>query len=259
MTVFDEISALNAELARERERLSRALAAEAEARAQAQSALAQRDEVLGVVAHDLRNPLNVISLAAKQLRMQVPAPPDERLLDILDRVVRNMDRLIGELLDVRRLDAGTLRLEISAFDVSELVEQVWEEMSPLAERRGVRLERGRDALPWLRADRGRLLQVLFSLIDNAIRVTPAGSAVSLAARAEPGDIEFTVADGGPGIPAPDLPHIFERFWQGRGGGSAGLGLAIMKGIVEAHRGRVEAESAPGQGSTFRFRIPRAAE
>jgi signal transduction histidine kinase len=257
MTVFDEVSALNAELELERERLSRALAAEADARAQAQSALAQRDEVLGVVAHDLRNPLNVISLAAKQLRMQVPAPPDERLLDILDRVVRNMDRLIGDLLDVRRLDTGSLRLEISAFDVAELVEQAWEEMAPLAERRGVRLDRGRDALPWLRADRGRLMQVLSNLVENAIRVTPAGAAVSLAARALPGDIEFTVADGGPGIPDSDLPHIFERFWPGRGGGSAGLGLAIVKGIVEAHGGRVQAESAPGQGSTFRCYLPRA--
>jgi signal transduction histidine kinase len=262
-TVFDEMSALNAELsqahrqlARERERLSRALTAEAEARAAAQSALSQRDEVLGVVAHDLRNPLNVISMAAKQLRMSLPAPPDERLLDILDRVVRSMDRLIGDLLEVRRLDAGALRLDFSAFEVPELVQQAWEEMAPVAERRNVRLERDGPPAPPLKADRGRLMQVLFNLLENAIRVTRAGSTVHLSARPVDGGVEFAVVDGGPGIAPEDLPHIFDRFWQGRrAGGSAGLGLTIVKGIVEAHGGRVEVESTAGQGSTFRFTIP----
>lgn len=260
--VFEELSAVNAELAqahrglaRERERLTRSLAAEAEARQATQNALAQRDEVLGVVAHDLRNPLNVISMAARQLRLQAHVPPDPSVLDIMDRVVRKMDRLIGDLLDVRRLDAGTLRLAPAAFGVAELLAEACEELSTTAARRSVRLECRSEPLPFLQADRGRLMQVLFNLIENAIRVTPSGGAVVVTARAVEGAVELAVQDTGPGIPADELPHIFDRFWQGRGGGSAGLGLAIVKGIVEAHGGTVSVDSQPGTGSTLRVRIP----
>jgi signal transduction histidine kinase len=245
------------QVAQERERLTRALAAEAEAREAAQNALAQRDEVLGVVAHDLRNPLNVISMAAKQLRLQAGVPPELSLLDIVDRVVRKMDRLIGDLLDVRRLDAGTLRLAPAAFEVGELLAEACEEMGHVATRRGVQLTCQSGPLPLLKADRGRLVQVLINLVENAIRITPAGAAVVVSARAVEGAIELAVQDSGPGIAADELPHLFDRFWQGRGGGSAGLGLAIVKGIVQAHGGSVSVDSTPGAGSTFRVRLPQA--
>jgi signal transduction histidine kinase len=129
-------------------------------------------------------------------------------------------------------------------------------MAPVAERRRVALEWRCQPLEPLTADRGRLLQALSNLLDNAIRVTPGGSTVRVSATALDGAVEFAVEDGGPGIEPEELQHIFERFWQGRrGAGSAGLGLAIVKGLVEAHGGEVSVRSAPGQGSTFRFRIP----
>jgi len=236
----------------------RSLDAERRARAQAEAAVRQRDEVLAIVAHDLRNPLNRISLSASFLRESLGSGADPRPWDLMQRGVKDMDRLIQDLLDVSRMEAGGLQLDRSQLPLAPLLAEVEEQFRELARSRGVHFECGADsAIPNVLADRRRLVQALSNLIDNALRLTPTGGTVNVEALPAPGYVEFVVRDTGPGIPAEHLPHLFDRFWQGararRGG--AGLGLAIVKGIVEAHGGRIFAESRPGEGAVFRFWIP----
>jgi signal transduction histidine kinase len=232
--------------------------AERAARATAQDAVRQRDEVLAIVAHDLRNPLNRILLSAAMLKEETGTEMTARALDVIRRAVRGMDNLVRDLLDVSRLEAGGLRLERSRVPVPALVAELVDSFEDVARSRGVQLEGSADeALPEVEADRQRLLQALSNLLDNALRLTPAGGAVAVAAARAQDYAEFRVRDTGPGMPAEQVPHLFDRFWQGsrerRGG--AGLGLSIVKGIVEAHGGRIFVETAVGQGTTFRLWIP----
>jgi signal transduction histidine kinase len=218
----------------------------------------QHDEVLAIVAHDLRNPLNRISVSASFLRESLGPDADPRPWALMQRGVKDMDRLIQDLLDVSRMEAGGLQLDRSQLPLAPLLADLREQFGELARSRGVELSCHADpSVPQVLADRRRLEQALSNLIDNALRLTPAGGAVTVEVRPAPGYVEFAVRDTGPGIPAEHLPHLFDRFWQGararRGG--AGLGLAIVKGIVEAHGGRLFAESRPGEGALFRFWIP----
>jgi signal transduction histidine kinase len=236
----------------------RSLDAERRARAQAEAAVRQHDEVLAIVAHDLRNPLSRISLSAAFLRESLGPQADPRPWDLMQRGVKDMDRLIQDLLDVSRMEAGGLELDRSQLPLAPLLAELQEQFGDLARSRGVALACDADpAIPHVLADRRRLVQALSNLIDNALRLTPSGGTVTVQALPAPGYVEFAVRDTGPGIPADQLPHLFDRFWQGararRGG--AGLGLAIVRGIVEAHGGRVFAESRPGEGAIFRFWIP----
>jgi signal transduction histidine kinase len=176
----------------------------------------------------------------------------------MERSVRDMDRLVRDLLDVSRLEAGGLRLEPTPVAVSALLSDLAEQFAELAASRRVGLECvAPDGLPAVRADRARLLQALSNLLDNAFRVTPAGGTVAISAAAMHDLVEFSVRDTGPGIPAEQLPHLFDRFWQGtrERRGSSGLGLTIVKGIVDAHGGRLAVESRVGEGTSFRFWIP----
>ena len=236
----------------------RSLDAERRARAQAEAAVRLHDEVLAIVAHDLRNPLSRISLSATFLRESLGPGADPRPWDLMQRGVKDMDRLIQDLLDVSRMEAGGLQLDRSQLPLAPLLSEVEEQFRELARTRGVGLACHADpAIPNVLADPRRLVQALSNLIDNALRLTPTGGTVTVEALPAPGYVEFVVGDTGPGIPAEHLPHLFDRFWQGararRGG--AGLGLAIVKGIVEAHGGRIFAESRPGEGAVFRFWIP----
>ena len=236
----------------------RSLDAERRARAQAEAAVRQHDEVLAIVAHDLRNPLSRIALSASFLRESMGAQADPRPWELMLRGIRDMDRLIQDLLDVSRMEAGSLQLDRSQLKLAPLLGELQEQFRDLARSKGVALlARPDPGVLDVLADRRRLVQALSNLIDNALRLTPPGGTVTVEARPAPGYVEFAVRDTGPGIPADQLPHLFDRFWQGararRGG--AGLGLAIVKGIVESHGGRVFAESTPGGGATFRFWIP----
>jgi signal transduction histidine kinase len=171
-----------------------------------------------------------------------------------------MDRLIQDLLDVTRMESGRFSVERAPLHVDAIVEDSLEGQRAIANAAEIELRSdiapdGGDVF----ADHDRLCQVLENLIGNAVRFTPPLGSVTVGAspREREGEVLFWVADTGTGIPAEELPRVFDRFWQGRkhGGGGAGLGLAIVKGIVEAHGGRVWAESNPGRGTTFFFTIP----
>ena len=225
-----------------------------------QNAVKMRDEVLSIVAHDLRNPLNTI-LMASQVIPVISNPVDPRVqrqLDIIGRSVKRMNRLIEDLLDVARTDSGRLlALQPEVMSLSELLAEIRETFEPRARRKGLTLEcelGGGDVM--ICADRTRVFQMLGNLVGNALKFTVEGS-VRVNIDRTHDEVVFTVADTGPGINENDLPHLFDRFWQvtrtQRGG--AGLGLPIVKKLVEAHGGRLAVESIAGQGSTFCFALP----
>jgi len=220
-----------------------------------------REDVLRTVAHDLRNPLHVILASTALLRE--PGISDERrasLGSITKRAADQMNRLLADLLDSAQIHAGRLSLELADVALGTIVERAAENARPLAEQKGVHLiARIADGSVKVRADDVRVQQVLGNLIGNALKFTPAHGRITLDAHAEKERAVIRVSDTGPGIPAEQLPRLFERFWQERQTDrrGIGLGLGIAKGIVEAHGGTIQVESTPGHGSTFSFTLPLA--
>ena len=227
-----------------------------------QRTIQQRDEMLGIVAHDLRNPLATIIMLASVLERPGidPKRPPEELAATISHAATRMNRLIQDLLDVTRMEAGRLSIQKARVPAAEVVSESVAAQQQLASRASleVRLEVARDlAEVW--ADRDRLLQAFENLIGNAVKFTEPGGRITVGAASREGDVLFWVVDTGLGIAAENLPHLFDRFWQaGRADRlGAGLGLPIVKGIVEAHGGRIWVESTPGQGTSFFFTIPAA--
>jgi signal transduction histidine kinase len=233
-------------------------------RQEAEAAVRTRDEVLAIVSHDLRNPLNTISLAAGALESgDVGAEEVPKTIEVVRRAVDRMNRLISDLLDVARVEAGQkLAIEPAPLEIAAVVGETCDGLAAEAERKGQHLERHvADDLPPVQGDRLRLVQVLANLVGNALKFTGEGGRVAVDARREGADVVVSVADTGPGIPAENLAHVFNAYWQAGQTArlGAGLGLAIAKGIVEAHGGRIWAESTPGQGSTFALALPVATD
>lgn len=226
-----------------------------EARLQAVDA---RDRMLALVSHDLRSPVQVIRCAAELLREDVSGRLAISCLDKITRSVIHMTRLLDDLLDIARIESGTLSTAQTSCDAAEIVQEVCEARRAAARERQVELIcRVPYTLPPIYADRDRILQVLSNLIGNAIKFTPARGRIEVAVEEQGSEVLFVVTDTGPGIPDEDMPRLFERFYKGstsvREG--AGLGLAIAKGIVEAHGGRLWVESVVGVGSFFFFTVP----
>jgi signal transduction histidine kinase len=250
---------------------------------QAQLLAAARDRAVGIVSHDIGNSLNTIQICAEALLD--PEPPPEsgvrNMAELIQRSVTWMRRIAGDLLDKTSLDAGFLALNRHPTSVHELVRSAQAMFAPAAEERAMELVvEQADDLPPVDADPDRLMQVLSNLLGNAIKFTPKGGRVVLStqrvegrpadvraeATGEPVDeeavdvgVRFTVSDTGPGIRSDDLEHVFDWFWHApppRRGGK-GLGLAIAKELVEAHRQSLHVESTLGKGSTFWFTMPAA--
>jgi PAS domain S-box-containing protein len=225
---------------------------------EARRALRGRDELLAVVSHDLRNPINAIVMSCHLLETDPPADRRTRSHGIIRRAAQQMTRLLEDLLDAARIDEGRLTLDRAPVDVTALVNEAIALHTPLAEEKRLTLtERTAVAPLVVDADRDRLLQALSNLLGNALKFTPPGGTISIETGAADGAAAITVRDSGPGIAAEQLPHLFDRFWQGdrtrRDG--LGLGLAIARGIAEAHQGAILVESAPGRGAAFTLRLP----
>ena len=222
-----------------------------------------RDQVLGIVAHDLRNPLAAIHMHAEALRedLDKPACRSSRLQHAILRAARRMSRMIDDLLDVTLLDSGRLELERTRVAVAVLLADAADAQHSLAAAAALELlVASPPSLAEVAGDPDRLMQAFENLIGNAVKFTPAGGRITLGAAPAGDAVRFWVSDTGRGIPADELPHVFDRFWRvgDRTQRGAGLGLAITRGIVEAHGGRIWVESQPGRGTTFHFTIPHAA-
>lgn len=221
---------------------------------------------MAVVGHDLRSPLSSIAAAA-ELLLDIPLPVERRRfqLESIQAAADRMNRLIGDLLDLARIDAGGLRVATREAEICPLLERAMRLAEPRAARGGVTLvPRWEAPLPRVMVDDHRILQVLSNLVSNALRYTEEGGRVEVGAAPVPEGVEVWVQDTGSGIDAEDLPHLWDPFWQpdrdrkARREG-AGLGLAIVKGIVAAHGGTVRVESVPGEGSRFSFTLPGAGD
>jgi PAS domain S-box-containing protein len=229
---------------------------------EARRATEMRDDVLAIVSHDLRNPLSTIAMTAEQLVRSPEKCEAERVARNAARIRRNverMERLIADLVDVARVDAGRLPIEIERVQATALVSEIVASFETIAAERSVRVEM-RDLAPAeVRCDRRRILQVLANLIGNAVKFSPERGAVAITGGPDRGFYEVAVADQGPGLMPDHVAHVFERYWQApetKQQGS-GLGLYIARAIVEAHGGRIWVESTPGRGATFHFTLPLA--
>jgi signal transduction histidine kinase len=232
---------------------------------ESQRAIQSRDSILATVSHDLRNPLSAVLTAASFIgRLALTDDRGERLrkqAEVIERAARRMNVLIGDLLDVASIEAGRLSIDPRENDPSALIDESVEAYRTAACAKTIELAWSQTAAsrPVL-CDRVRVLQVLGNLIGNAINFTPAGGVVQVRFDELPGRTRFVVSDTGPGIPADDVPRVFEPFWHSKRGnsrGGTGLGLFIAKGLVEAHGGRIEVHTEEHRGSTFEFTLPTA--
>ena len=223
------------------------------------AAIEIRERVLAIVSHDLRNPVSTIQLAVSTLPDEVAANPDaNRRMEMIERATRTMETLINDLLDMATIQTGTLALRVADESAESIVHEAVQLHGVLAERRGIALVDSTElAGVRVRCDRPRFLQVLGNLISNAIKFCKAGDEITLRGRADERMLTLAVADTGPGIPADDIPHLFEPYWstaRGRQRGT-GLGLYICHAIVDAHGGKLTVESAVGVGTTFFISLP----
>jgi len=233
-------------------------------RAAAEEASRAKDEFLNTLSHELRTPLTAIIGWSSMLRSgNVPAEQQAAALETVERNARIQARLIEDMLDLSRIEQGKFVLSVGPVEMVRVVEAAIEAVRPAAEARGIRLEPELDSHATIVGDADRLQQVAWNLLSNAIKFTPKGGRVQVRLRREPSHVELVVSDTGQGIAADFLPHVFDRFRQGdasftRKTGGLGLGLAIVRSLVELHGGDVRAESdGPGVGATFTVRLPLA--
>jgi signal transduction histidine kinase len=229
----------------------------------AEQAARMREEMVAVVSHDLKNPLATIQMAVSFL-LEDLIPDDtahhlaRQQLDAIHRTAERMYRLVHDLLDVAAIEAGQLPVTQSPLSAHALVTDALELLRPLAAAKSIALVGDvPPGLPAVAADRERVLQVFSNLGGNALKFTARDGRVEIHATGHERAVEFIVRDTGPGIQPEDLPHVFDRFWQAkkRERAGVGLGLAIAKGIIEAHGGEIHVDSTPGQGSRFAFTLP----
>lgn len=233
-----------------------------EARKEAETANRTKDEFLATVSHELRTPLNAILGWARLLRAgRLDQAGVTRAYETLENNARAQAQLIEDLLDVSRIISGKLRLDVRPLDLATVIEAAIETTRPAADAKGIRVVKVLDPLPSpVTGDGDRLQQVVWNLLSNAIKFTPKGGRVLIRLERVNSHVEIIVSDTGIGIKPEFLPHVFDRFRQADGSitrlsGGLGLGLAIVRHLVELHGGTVSADSQPGEGATFTVQLP----
>jgi signal transduction histidine kinase len=240
--------------------LAHAYREEQYARMLADEATRAREEIISVVSHDLRNPLGTMMIGAETLVNVDAGDRTERVRVTAHRIHRDatrMARLIDDLVDFAGIQAGNLALQRGVHAAERILSATCEIFEQIANDRGLKLATEvRPDLPPVRCDSNRAVQILSSLVTNALRVTPRGGEIAIGAQPTDKDVLFYVRDTGPGIEPEDLPNLFERYWRAKDTSykGAGLGLSIARGIVDAHGGRIWAESTVGTGSVFYFSL-----
>ncbi len=232
----------------------------------AQKAIRTREDLLAVVSHDLRNPLNVVVMKTELMLKSVALMTDgahlRKDLETIRRAAERMQQLVGDLLDLGSIEAGTFTVREQPHPVEPLLQNVLEHLQPLAAAKSLRLQSTLTASGDVVAcDRDRVAQIFSNLVGNAIKFTPEGGEIRISATPLAREVQFSVADNGPGIPPEQVSRLFDRYWQSPGNDGSrregvGLGLFIAKGIVDAHKGRLWVDTTVGTGSTFHFTLPR---
>ena len=226
-----------------------------------------RRQLIAAISHDLRTPLATIRAMVEAINDGVVSDREtiERYMRSIHGEVDRLSSLIDDLFELSRLDAGALQLRLEPGSLRDLLSDTLEALQPRATSKGLRLSGQVDSdLPPVVMDAARIQRVLYNLVENAIRHSPPAGVIFLEAQEEPESVRVDVVDSGEGIPPADLPRIFDRFYRGeksrvRGQGGAGLGLAIARGLVEAHGGKIWAQNLPGRGARFSFVLPKASQ
>jgi PAS domain S-box-containing protein len=220
-----------------------------------------KDEFVALVSHELRTPLTSIRGYLELITEDTNLTEDQtRFIETIDRNAQRLQRVVGDLLFVAQVEAGKLSLEVADVNPNTLVEEAVQAAGPSAAAKSIELTAHLGELPEIRGDRARLAQVLDNFISNAIKFTPSFGRVTVTTRVLPGEVEVVVSDSGMGIPADELPLLFQRFFRAERATAGaipgtGLGLAIAKAIVTGHGGRIRVESEDGAGTTFRVILP----
>jgi len=245
------------------EEAKQAAAAERAARAEVERVSLMKDEFLATLSHELRTPLNaVLGWAEMLLARAAPGTDVRRGLESISRNAHAQSQLIEDLLDMNRIVSGKIRLDVQSADLASIIESSLESVRPSAEAKSIRLRKILDPLPGpVFGDPHRLQQIVWNLLSNAVKFTPKHGAIDVMLRRVNSHVEVTVSDSGMGVPPSFLPHLFERFRQvdsstTRAHGGLGLGLSIVKQLVELHGGAIRAESpGEGKGATFVVSLP----
>jgi signal transduction histidine kinase/DNA-binding response OmpR family regulator len=219
-----------------------------------------RENLLQVVSHDLRNHVSTMQMGLQLLRRSLP-PEEIKRIEAFERATSTMRRMLEDLVDLAAMEKGVLSVAPALVDVRELLEEAHELLAPAIDRKGIALDwRSGEAGVMVWADSERIQQVLGNLVGNALKFTPRGGRIAVSTVARDAELEVAVQDTGPGIPEEDQARIFDRFYRGArpSGHGAGLGLAIARALIEAHRGRIWVESRVGAGTVMRFVLPRTA-
>ena len=246
-----ELSSMQREVARERSRLARALEV-------AQNAVRTRDDVLAIVSHDLRNPMNTIRMAAGLLEMDIPGEKKANQVQAIIRSVDRMTALIADLLDVSAMEAGRFEIEVAPVSLQVLLDELCALHETQASEKRQRLAcKAVGNLPVIDGDHHRLLQALSNLVGNAVKFTPEGGKISVVAEMKSNQVVISVEDDGRGIKPDEIDHVFDRYWHAakKLKGGTGLGLAITKGIVDAHGGKIWVETGREKGAKISFALP----
>jgi signal transduction histidine kinase len=215
----------------------------------------QRRELMADVAHELRTPLTVMQ-GRLEAMIDGVYPPDDRQIALLLDETRLLARLVDDLRTLAHTESGTLSLQKEDTDIGVLLDEAVMAFRAEAEDKRITVHSAIGAdLPQVSLDPIRWREVMANLLSNAARHSPAGSTIWIEASALQDSLMVAVKDNGPGIAPEDLPHIFDRFYKGRGSGGSGLGLTIARNLVAAHGGALTAESRPGEGTTIRIRLP----
>jgi signal transduction histidine kinase len=255
---FLVLAALTEERRRAAAERAEVLVSEQIARGKAERAVRLRDEMLGVVSHDLRNPLQAITAGASSILKASGRTDVEESVELIKQAAGRMNRLLHDLVDTAIIEAGSLSVNRVPLEAAELAREVVELWRPVAEKQKAALVAAiTDPRQPVLCDRDRMLQALSNLVSNALRVTVPEGNVVVGLRRVDADVQFSVRDNGPGIAPESVPYLFDRYWRAPGerGDGSGLGLFITKAIVDAHGGRIWVQSRPGEGATFFVSLP----
>jgi signal transduction histidine kinase len=263
----EELQRLNAELARSNQERQSLLESERLARAEAETAVQLREQFLAIASHELKTPLTALvgygQLFQRRARRDGNlAPRDAQSLEHILKQADRLERMINALLDISRIEQGQLRLESQALDLERLTRHVVSEIQTLSGMHRFEVQSPDEAI-WIVGDALRLEQVLYNLLGNAIRYSPHGGGIVIRISAQGETVRLAVQDQGIGVPASDLPHLFERFYRASNVNpnaisGVGIGLYVVKEIMELHRGTITVESDERNGSTFTLHLPRVA-